>query len=80
MTFQSEIADTSDRFTLLDLKGLEAMDKSACAAMEAWLFDPSNEVKIEALKNALEARAHCLADHGTALIKIARYHLMSKAA
>jgi hypothetical protein len=75
MSFQDEIADTSERFTLADLVALEALDKAACDAMESWLYDPMNETKIEANRLALQARAAGLADNGTALLKLARAQL-----
>lgn len=62
-------------FTAADLAELDKLDAAACAAMEAWLYDPQNAEKIEANKRALEARARGLADHGTALIGLARVAL-----
>lgn len=73
MTFQSEIA--MREFGVADLEQIEALDRAACDAMRAWLYDPMNETKIEANRAALEARARGLADNGTALLAIARKSL-----
>lgn len=72
--FQEEIAKRD--LNLAKIEKLEALDRAACDAMAAWLLgDVNDPVKIEALKNALDARATALANNGSKLLELARKQL-----
>jgi len=71
--FQEEVAKRE--LTLAKLEKLEALDKAACDAMTAWLYDMDNATKSDALRQALDARARGLVDNGSKLLELARKQL-----